>query len=320
MEESMEILVTRRLPGRALERLAQSCALDIWDKDCPIPKEKLLARIKGKEGLLCLLTDPVDATVIDAAGSMRIIANYAVGYDNIDIRVARERGIVITNTPGVLTDATADLAWALLFSVARRIVEADVYLREGRWPGWDPNLMLGCDIFGKTLGIIGAGRIGKAVGLRSRGFNMRVVYVDERRNEVLESHVGAQRVELDDLLLAPDFISLHVPLTTGTRHLIGERKIALMKPTAVIINTSRGPVIDEEALAEALRSGRIAGAGLDVFESEPQVHPGLMKLKNVVILPHIASATVGTRAKMADMAVDNILAFLRGETPPNRVV
>lgn len=315
----MEMLVTRKLPGDALERLARFCTLEIWGADAPIPRPELLRRIAGKSGLLCLLTDPIDAAVMDAAGNLRIIANYAVGYDNIDLPAARVRGIVVTNTPGVLTDATAELAWALLFAAARRIAEADGYLRSGAWQGWDPNLMLGYDITGKTLGIIGAGRIGTAFGLRSRGFSMPVVYVDDTPNAVLESQVGARRVGLEELLAGADFISLHVPLTPATRHLIGARELARMKPTAILINTARGPVVDEAALVEALRDGRIAGAGLDVFEGEPAVHPGLLDLRNAVLLPHIASATHATRAKMADMAVENILAFLRGDTPPNRV-
>lgn len=315
----MELLITRRLPGDALVRLARTCALEIWESDAPIPRAELLRRIAGKSGLLCLLTDPVDAEVMEAAGTLRIIANYAVGYDNIDLPAARARGIVVTNTPGVLTDATADLAWALLFAAARRIAEADAYLRGGTWQGWDPNLMLGYDIAGKTLGIVGAGRIGTAVGLRSRGFCMPVIYTDDTPSAVLESQVDAHRVGLEELLASADFISLHVPLTPATRHLIGARELACMKPTAILINTARGPVVDEAALAEALREGRIAGAGLDVFEREPVIHPGLVDLRNVVLLPHIASATHTTRAKMADMAVENIRAFLRGENPPNRV-
>lgn len=315
----MELLVTRRLPGGALERLAKACTLDIWGRDDPMPQGEIIRRIKGKEGLLCLLGDSVDAAVMDAAERLGIIANYAVGYDNIDIPAAKARGIVVTNTPGVLTDATADLAWALIFASVRRIVQAHNFLRGTPWQGWDPNQLLGHDITGATLGIIGAGRIGTAVALRSRGFNMPVLYTGRTPNTLIEAALGATRVELSELLAEADIISLHVPLTPGTRHLIGRHELGLMKSTAVLINTARGALIDEDALVEALRKGRIAGAGLDVYENEPRVHPGLHELDNVVTLPHIGSATHATRAKMADMAADNILAFLRGEEPPNRV-
>lgn len=315
----MEVLITRTLPGGALARLAHVCALDIWDKDYPIPRNELIHRIEGKEGLLCLLGDRVDADVMDAAGDLRIIANYAVGYDNIDIPAAQARGIAVTNTPGVLTDATADLAWALIFAASRRIVEAHAFLLNTPWQGWDPNLMLGYDITGATLGIIGAGRIGAAVALKSQGFAMPVLYTANTSNALIEDRVDARRVDLEVLLAEADIISLHVPLTPSTRHLIGKRELELMKPSAILINTARGPVIDEDALVEALQTHRIAAAGLDVFEHEPRLHPELPKLANAVILPHIGSATHTTRAKMADMAVDNILAYLRGETPPNRV-
>jgi len=284
-----------------------------------MPREEIIRRIKGKDGLLCLLGDTVDAAVMDAAGCLGIIANYAVGYDNIDINAAKARGIVVTNTPGVLTDATADLAWALIFAVRRRIVEAHAFLRLNAWQGWDPNQMLGHDITGATLGIIGAGRIGTAVALRSRGFSMPVLYTDGAPNALIEAELGARRVEVEALLASADIVSLHVPLTPETRHLIGRRELDLMKPTAVLVNTARGAVIDEEALVEALQKRRIAGAGLDVYENEPRVHPLLKGLSNVVILPHIGSATHATWAKMADMAADNILAFLHGEEPPNRV-
>ncbi|MEN6474266.1 MAG: D-glycerate dehydrogenase [Syntrophaceae bacterium] len=315
----MELLITRRLPGGALERLAKMCTLDIWERDDPMPRDDLIRSITGKEGLLCLLGDQVDAAVMDAAGRLGIIANYAVGFDNIDIPAAMARGIVVTNTPGVLTDATADLAWALIFASVRRIVQAHTFLRESAWQGWDPNLMLGRDITGATLGIIGAGRIGTAVALRSRGFNMPVLYTGRTPNTLIEAELNATRVELDELLAEADIISLHVPLSPENHHMIGRRELGLMKSTAVLINTARGALIDEGALVEALRRGRIAGAGLDVYENEPRVHPGLMELENVVTLPHIGSATHTTRSKMADMAADNILAFLRGEEPPNRV-
>jgi glyoxylate reductase len=317
----MQILVTRNLPGNALENLAQSAEIELWDELYPIPGKVLNQMIKGKDGLLCLLTDSINASTMDASGgNLKIIANYAVGFNNIDIKAAEKRSIIVTNTPGVLTDATADLTWALMFASARRIAESDIYLRSGEWTGWDPNLMLGVDITGATLGIVGAGRIGSAVALKSAGFDMKVVYTDETENELIEKTLGAVRLPLDELLRVSDFITLHVPLLPVTKHLIGERELRLMKPTAILINTSRGPVIDEAALADALDKGVIRGAGLDVYEFEPTVHPKLLKQKNAVLLPHIASATNSTREKMAHLAVENIIAFIKGETPPNRVI
>ncbi len=317
----MQILVTRSLPGNALDNLAMIAEIELWNETYPIPDEELKKMIKGKDGLLCLLTDSIDAAVMDSAGdSLKIISNYAVGFNNIDLEAAKKRGIVVTNTPGVLTDATADLAWALLFSVARRIAESDAYLRSGNWTGWDPSLMLGVDITGATLGIVGAGRIGASFAMKSAGFCMKVVYTDDMPNDSLEKELGAVRLSLDELLSVSDFISLHVPLLPATKHLIGERELRLMKPTAILINTSRGPVIDEAALAVALDKRIIGGAGLDVYEFEPAVNPMLLKQKNAVLLPHIASATNTTREKMAHMAVENLTAFIKGEEPPNRVV
>jgi len=317
----MKILVTRKLPGNAIELLSKKADIEIWGEDRPIPKENLLRMISGKDSLICLLTDSITKDVMDAAGNgLKIIANYAVGFNNIDIEQARTRDIAVTNTPGVLTDATADIAWALLFSAARRIVEADNYLRKGTWPGWDPNLMLGSDITGSTLGIIGAGRIGTAMAMKSRGFEMKVVYSDEHSNDVLEKNIGAKKLSLDDLLRVSDFISIHVPLTTSTRHLIGKRELNMMNPQAILINTSRGAVIDEAALALALEKGIIRASGLDVYEFEPEINKKLLKLKNAVLLPHIASATTRTRSKMADIAVENILAFMEGRPLPNRVI
>ena len=317
----MQILVTRSLPGNALDNLALSAEIELWNETYPIPEYDLKKMIKGKDGLLCLLTDSINASIMDVAGdSLKIISNYAVGFNNIDLEAAKKRGIVVTNTPGVLTDATADLAWALLFATARRIAESDAYLRSGAWSGWDPSLMLGVDISGATLGIVGTGRIGAAFAMRSKGFNMKVVYTDEEPNESLEKGLVAIRLPLDELLKTSDFISLHVPLLPATKHLIGERELRLMKPTAILINTSRGPVIDEEALAIALDKGIIRGAGLDVYEFEPTVNPMLLNQKNAVLLPHIASATNTTREKMAHMAVENLIAFIKGEAPPNRVV
>jgi glyoxylate reductase len=317
----MQILVTRSLPGSALDNLALIAEIELWKESYPIPENELKKMIRGKDGLLCLLTDSINASVMDSAGiGLKIISNYAVGFNNIDLDAAKQRGIVVTNTPGVLTDATADLAWALLFSAARRIAESDVYLRSGAWTGWDPSLMLGVDIAGATLGIIGTGRIGAAFAMRSKGFDMKVVYTDEAPNELLEKNLGAERLPLDELLKISDFVSLHVPLLPATKHLIGARELRLMKPSAILINTSRGPVIDEAALADALDKGIIGGAGLDVYEFEPAVNPMLLNQKKAVLLPHIASATNTTREKMAHIAVENLIAFIKGETPPNRVV
>jgi len=314
------VYVTRELPRPAIDLLVEACrSVEVNPEDRVLTRAELLAAVRGRDAVLCLLTDTVDAPVLDAARGCKIFANYAVGFNNIDVPAATARRIAVTNTPGVLTDATADLTWALLFAVARRIVEGDRYTRAGRFKGWSPMLFLGGDISGRTLGIVGAGRIGTAVALRSRGFRMRVLYFDKAQNEALEQAVGAERADLDTLLRESDFVSLHVSLDASTRHLIGARELALMKPTAYLINTSRGPVVDEAALVEALRERRIAGAGLDVFENEPELAPGLAELDNVVIPPHLGSATIGTRTRMALLAANNILAMLRGERPPNIV-
>ncbi|MCM8789178.1 MAG: D-glycerate dehydrogenase, partial [Candidatus Omnitrophica bacterium] len=285
-----------------------------------LSKNELISKVKGKDAVLCLLTDTIDDEVFQAASpACKIFANYAVGYNNIDIIAATRRKIIITNTPGVLTDATADLAWALLFSVARRVVEADRFTREGKFRGWSPRLFLGMEITGKTLGVVGAGRIGSNFARKAKCFSMRILYYDTKKNYELEQDVGALFVNLETLLKESDFVSLHVPLLPETRHLIGERELALMKKTAILINTSRGPVVDEKALANALKEKKIWGAGLDVYENEPVIEPELTSLDNVVLLPHIASATTETRTKMAIMAAENILAFFRGEIPPNIV-
>jgi len=314
------IYVTRAIPKPGLDLLAEACArVEVNPHDRVLARDELLAAVRGRDGVLCLLTDTIDAEVLDAARGCKIFANYAVGYNNIDVVAATARGIAVTNTPGVLTDATADLTWALLFAAARRIPEGDRFTREGKFTGWSPMLLLGGDISGRTLGIVGAGRIGTAVALRSRGFRMRVLYFDKAQNEPLEQAVGAQRVGLDTLLREADFVCLHVNLDESTRHLIGARELALMKPTAYLVNTSRGPVIDEAALVDALREKRIAGAGLDVFENEPELAPGLAELDNAVLLPHLGSATVATRTRMATLAATNLVARLRGERPPNIV-
>lgn len=294
-------------------------AVEVHEGESPLTREELLEKVQGRDGILCCLTEKVDAEVLDAASGVKGIANMAVGYDNIDVEAATERGIPVSNTPGVLTDATADLAWALLFAVARRIIPGDKFTRDGRFNAWGPMLFLGADITGKTLGIVGAGRIGTAVAMRSAGFGMRVLYHDPEPNQIIERDLGARKVVMDELLKESDFISLHVTLTPRTRHLIGEREFGLMKPTAYLINTSRGPVVDESALLDALRNGQIAGAGLDVYENEPHVTSGLRRQDNVVLLPHIGSATIETRTKMAAMAAENLLAMMRGERAPNCV-
>jgi len=289
--------------------------------DRVLTREELLQAVKGRDGILCLLTDKIDAEFFDAAGpQLKVVSNYAVGYDNIDVDEATKRGIVVTNTPGVLTETTADLAWALIMSVARRIVEADKFTRAGKYEGWAPMLFLGQDVHGKTLGIVGMGRIGQAVARRAKGFNMKVLYNDIRRiPEELEKELNATFASMDEVIENSDFISLHTYLSPETYHLINEEKLKRMKKTAYLINTSRGPVIDEAALVKALKEGWIAGAGLDVYEFEPKLVPGLAECENAVLLPHIASASVETRTKMATMAAENLLAVLAGRMPPNPV-
>lgn len=318
---SLRIAVTRMIPEPGVS-MARAIAGDflINEDDRVLTREELLRFVAGRDGVLCLLTDTIDAEVFEAAGPQcKVFANYAVGYNNIDVAEATRRGIAVSNTPGVLTDATADLAWTLLLSTARRVSEADPFMRGGRFEGWGPMMFLGGDVSGKTLGIVGAGRIGAAVARRSVGFRMKVLYHDVQPNAELEAELGAQRVGMDELLRESDYVSLHVSLGAETRHLMGAREFGLMKKTAYLINTSRGPVVDEVALVEALRSGEIAGAGLDVYEDEPAMKPGLAECPNTVLLPHIASATNWTRSKMAEMAAANLVAALRGETPPNIV-
>lgn len=316
------VYVTREIPEGGLRILREAPdveALDVNPEDRVLTHQELLDAVKGRDGVLCLLTDKIDAEVMDSAEQCKVFANYAVGYDNIDVESATKRGIIVTNTPGVLTDATADLAWALLFSVARRVVEADRFMRQGRFKGWTPMLFLGADITGRTLGIIGAGRVGSAVAKRASAFRMKLLYYDPKPNPELEKELGAERVELDKLLEESDFVSIHCSLTPQTRHLIGKGELELMKPTAILINSARGPVVDEKALVEALREKKIAGAGFDVYENEPELTPGLAELDNVVLLPHIGSATFWTRTRMAEMASTNLLTALRGERPPNIV-
>jgi len=315
----MKIFVTRKIPEPGLILLRKEHKIEVNPYDGVLTKEEIMEGLKGKDGLLCLLTDTIDEEVISSEPNLKMIASYAVGYNNIDVKAATKRGIPVSSTPGVLTDATAEMAWALLFSVARRVAKGDKFTRSGKFKGWDPMLMLGQEITGKTLGIIGAGRIGTCFALKSKGFNMKILYVDSKTNEILENELGAKKVELNALLKKSDFISLHVPLLSSTHHLIGEQELRMMKKTAVLINTSRGPVIDEKALVKALKDGWIFGAGLDVYENEPHVEKELLKLSNVVLQPHSASATVESRTKMAIMAAENMLAGLKGEMPPNCV-
>ena len=315
----MKIFVTRKIPEEGLNILKKEHEVDVNPYNRVLTKREIIKGLKGKDGLLCLLTDNIDEEVIRSEPRLKMIASYAVGYDNIDVKTATELGIPVSNTPGVLTDATAEMAWALLFSVSRRIVEGDRFSRAGRFKGWDPLLLLGQDIAGKVLGVVGTGRIGTAFALKSKGFNMKVLYVDNKRNEKLERELGAEKVDLDELLKQSDFISLHVPLLSSTRHLISEKQLRMMKSNAILINTSRGPVIDEKALIKALKEKWIFGAGLDVYENEPEIPEELKELDNVVLQPHSASATIASRTGMAIIAAKNMIAGLRGDIPPNCV-
>jgi len=316
-----KIFITRQIPEKGINILKEKG----WDvavgPEEKISREELLEGVKGVEAILSVLTEKIDGEVMEAAGKqLKVIANYAVGYNNIDVAEAKKRGIMVTNTPGVLTDAVAEHAVALLFAVAERIVEADRYTRAGKFKAWGPKLLLGADIKGRTLGIIGLGRIGSAVAQRMQdGFDVKIIYFDIRRNEELEKKFNIEYRELDDLLKEADFVSLHTALTDETRHLINAERMKMMKTTAYLINTSRGPIIDEKALLEVLKNKTIAGAALDVFENEPELTPGLAELENIVLTPHIASATKETRDKMAEMAANNITAALGGQTPPNLV-
>jgi len=315
----LKIFITRKIPKPGLDILRKNYEIEVFPYDRVPTKKEILDGLKGKDGLLCLLSDPIDAEVINSEPKLKMIANYAVGYDNIDVNAATKRKIPVSNTPGVLTDATSEMAWALLFSVARRVVEADKFTRSGKFNGWGPLLMLGQDVAGKTLGIIGAGRIGTAFALKSKGFKMKVLYVDSVNNDKLEKELGAKKVEIDELLEKSDFISLHVPLISSTHHLIDENELKMMKKTAILINTSRGPIVNEKTLAKALKEKWIFGAGLDVYENEPEINEDLNKLDNVVIQPHSASATIESRTNMALLAAKNMIAGLKGERPPNCV-
>lgn len=296
--------------------LSSRVALTCNPHDRPLTPGELRQMMAGQHGIITMLTDRIDAELLDAAPTLRVVAAHAAGYNNIDVAAARDRGIVVTNTPGVLTDATADLTWALILGTIRHVGEGERLVRAGQWTGWAPTQLLGMDLRGAVLGIVGMGRIGRAVASRSKAFGMSVIFTSRRP---AEGDPGGRAVSLPDLLAEADVVSLHVPLTEQTRHLIGPKEFTLMKPTAYVINTSRGSVINEAALAEALQSGRIAGAGLDVFEAEPQIHPHLLACENALLLPHLGSATTGTRERMAMMAVENLLSALDGRRPPNVV-
>lgn len=314
-----KVYVTRIIPEPGLEILRKYVDVELHEsKEWPPSREKLIEKVKDKDGLLCLLTDKIDAEVMDAAPNLKVVSTYSVGFDHIDIEAATKRGIYVTHTPGVLTDAVAEFTVGLLLAITRRIVEADAVVKNGKWDKpWNPFFLTGPELKGKTLGIIGLGRIGRAVAKKVKGFEMRVIYYDVYRNEKAEKELGVEYVDLETLLKTSDFISLHVPLLKETYHMIGEKELKLMKPTAFLINTARGAVVDTDALVKALKEGWIAGAALDVFEQEPLPpdHP-LTKLDNVILAPHIASATIEARQRMAELAANNLVAVLKGEMPP----
>jgi len=317
---SEKVVVARGMPEAGLRPLREAGHEAVVLSGEPPSRDELLAALPGAAALLTTVTEKVDAGLLGAAGRrLRVVANMAVGYDNVDVEAATQRGIVVTNTPGVLDETTADTAFMLLLAAARRLGEGERLLRAGRWRGWGPRQLTGPDVWGKTLGIVGMGGIGEAVARRARGFGMEVLYYARSGKPAAEEELGAERRDLDGLLRESDFVSVHTPLTEETWHLIGARELSLMGESAVLVNTSRGPVVDEAALAGALAAGRIFAAGLDVYEREPEVHPELLELENVVLAPHIGSASIETRDRMAATAAENVVAALRGETPPNSV-
>jgi glyoxylate reductase len=304
----MNVLVTRRLPSSVLDKLRNRGDVDVYAGESAIPRDELIARIADKDAVVCLLTDAIDKAVIDAAAALKVIANVAVGYNNIDLPYARSRGIAVTNTPEVLTESVADFTWALILAITRRVSEGERLTRSGQWKGCALDQLLGMELRGKQLGLVGVGRIGRAVAARAGAFGMRVAYTSRRPLDFRE----AEAMSLDRLLVSSDVVSLHVPLTPATTHLIDKKALTRMKRSAYLINTARGPVIDEDALAWALQHHLLAGAALDVYENEPAIHPGLLALDNVLLAPHIGSATTETRTAMADLAVENVLAVLAG--------
>ncbi len=316
-----KIFVTRQIPEIGINLLKKAGHDVEIGPEGKISREELLEKVKGAEAILSVLTEKIDQELIEAAGDqLKIIANYAVGYNNIDLQAAKEKDILVTNTPGVLTNSVSVHGVALILAIARRIVEADKYTRAGNYKAWGPKLLLGGDVVGKTLGVIGLGRIGSAVAEHmAKGFDMKVIYYDIQQNQEMEEKYGFEYMELDEVIKQADYLTIHTALNDKTRHLINQERLESMKPTAYLINTSRGPVVDEAALVEVLKEKKIAGAALDVFEDEPELKPGLAELENVILTPHIASATEGTRNKMAEMAAQNVIAALAGETPENLV-
>ncbi|AEH24615.1 glyoxylate reductase [Pyrococcus yayanosii] len=318
-----KVLITRAIPENGIELLREHFEVEVWEHEHEIPREVLLEKVKDVDALVTMLSEKIDREVFDAAPRLRIVANYAVGYDNIDIEEATKRGIYVTNTPDVLTDATADLAWALLLAAARHVVKGDKFVRSGEWKrrgiAWHPKMFLGYDVYGKTIGIVGFGRIGQAIAKRAKGFGMRILYTARSRKPEAEKELGAEFKPLEELLRESDFVVLAVPLTKETYHMINEERLRLMKPTAVLVNVARGKVVDTKALIRALKEGWIAAAGLDVFEEEPYYDEELFALDNVVLTPHIGSATFGAREGMAELVAKNLIAFKNGEVPPTLV-
>lgn len=317
MTNGCEIAVSAWWPGEALDRLAQRCSVRVRREETILTEEALVAFIGGAEAAMTILADPVTDRVLQRCPKLRIVANVAVGYNNIDLDAAARRGVWVTNTPDVLTEATADLAWGLVLAVTRRVLEADGFLRAGSYTGWRPDLLLGRGLQGRTLGLLGYGRIGRAMARRARASGMQVIFHDPG---VITGEAGDRGVELEELLRTSWVLSVHCPLTPLTRHLLNRERLALMQPGAYVVNTARGPVIDEAALVEALEGGHLGGVGLDVYEDEPEVHPGLLRRKDVVLLPHIGSATLEARSAMASLAADNVLAVLEGREPRTAVV
>jgi glyoxylate reductase len=314
------MLISRSLPADAVTRARARADVDVNEADAPLPRNELIRRLQGRQGLVCMISEAVDEELLASCPDLKVASNVAVGFNNIDVAAATRHGVVVTNTPDVLTETTADFAWTLLMAISRRVVEADRYVREGKFDQWKNMLLLGGDIHGKTLGIVGFGRIGRAMAKRAQGFGMRVLYQDAvAADPATERELRASRTDIATLLKESDFVTLHTPLLPETRHLINAQSLKTMKKTAYLINASRGPVVDEAALAQALKEGWIAGAGIDVFEDEPKIHPGLMGLTNAVLAPHIGSASWETRLQMANLAVDNCLAVLEGRTPPTPV-
>ncbi len=320
----MKVYITRKIPEAGINKLkAKGYEVDVNPEDKVLSKEELISALKQKpyDAVLCLLTDKIDKEIFEVVPTAKIFANYAVGFDNIDLKTAAEKKIMITNTPGVLTETVAEHTFALMLAISHRIAEADKFTKAGNYKGWAPMLLLGADLSRKTLGVVGLGRIGSRVAYHgAKGFDMKVVYYDVKRDEQFEKEYGAEyRANVDEVLKESDFISIHVPLLDSTKHLINRQRLSIMRPSAYLINTSRGPVIDEKALVEALKNKTIKGAALDVFENEPSLAPGLAELENVILTPHIASATEETRSKMSDLAAFNIIEALEARTPPNLV-